>query len=289
MPAMSLVACVHNERDFLERLLQKAKGGYDDLVVVHDGPDEAGMRDVVEAADGRFFERPRAFQQEPHLPFAYQQAAHDWLLHFDADEFPSEEMKAWLQKFRQAPEPAENVSAFSCILPLWNGQRAISKKWPVGHTFLFHRRRVRRFGMPEQPVMPEGIIEPLDLIIHHQPKRKSYGLHNVLVRKQAYHWRAGIARSLLGKPTDLPCWRWESDSWPLEWEQIRQHPLQTALRRLVMNTLRGLRSQWRTEKRFFIEASINGPVNHAMLCLKFWQVRRQHLRKIAPAKRSKNN
>jgi len=57
----------------------------------------------------------------------------------------------------------------------------------------------------------------------------------------------------------------------------------------VMNTLRGLRSQWRTEKRFFIEASINGPVNHALLCLKFWQVRRQHLRKIAPAKRSKNN
>ena len=143
--------------------------------------------------------------------------------------------------------------------------------------------------MAEQAVVPEGVLQPVDLIIHHQPRRKTYGLHNVLVRKQAYRWRAAIAQSLLGKPTDLPCWRWESDSWPSGWEQIRQHPLQTALRRLVMVTFRVLRDQWRTEKRFCFEAALNGPLNHALLCLKFWQVRRRHLREVALAKKTAND
>ena len=50
MPALSLVVCLHNEREFLQRLLQKAEGCYDDLVVVHDGPDETHTRVLVEAA-----------------------------------------------------------------------------------------------------------------------------------------------------------------------------------------------------------------------------------------------
>ena len=289
MPPLSLVVCAHNERDLLERLVRKAEGCYDELVVVHDGSDETGLRSMVEAAGGRFFERPFERQQEPHWPFAWGQAANDWILKLDADEFPSEEMKAWLRRFRLTPEPTAGISGFTCIWPLWNGRRAISKKCWDERIFLFNRRRVRVFGMAEQGMIPDDKYEPLDLILHHQPKRKSYGLHNVLLRKQAYRWRALIAQSLLGKPTDLACWRWESETWPVGWEQIRQRPLQTAWRRLVIFTLRTLRSQWRTDRRFYFEAAINGSVNHALLCLKFWQVRRQHLRNVAPAKNPKTN
>jgi hypothetical protein len=284
MPALTLVVCVHNQRDLLERLLQKAEGCYDDLVVVHDGPDETGIGVAVKAAGGRFFERPRAFQQEPHLPFAFGQTRHDWILHFDADEFPSEEMKKWLQEFRRAPEPPAEISGFTCIWPLWDGQRTVSKKWPAGRNFLFDRRKVRLFGMAEQAVVPDGQFRPVDLVLHHQPKRKSYGLCNILVRKQAYHWRRVIVQSLLGKPTDLPCWRWESENWPVEWERIRQHPLQTALRRLVMETLRDLRSQWRTERKLNLEAAVNAPIHHALICFEF---RRLHS-KMAGRKRGKN-
>ena len=273
MPALSLVVCLHNEREFLQRLLQKSEGCYDDLVVVHDGPDEAGVRPVVEAAGGRFFERPLERQQERHWPFAWGQAKHDWILRLDADEFPSDELKAWLRQFRQAPAPAENVSAYACIWPLWNGSRAITTKWPDGHTYLFHRQRVRYFGMPEQGAIPDGRCESQDFILHHQPKRNSHGLRNILVRKQSYRWRASIARALLAKPTDLPCWRWESEAWPPEWEQIRRHPLRTALSRLTRGTFRGLRAQWRREKRFFPEAAISGPVFHFLMCLKFWRLR----------------
>jgi hypothetical protein len=274
MPAISLVVCVHLQRDLLERLLRESQGCYDDLVVVHDGSDVGGARAMVEAAGGRFFEGPRAFQQEPHLPFAFGQAKHDWILHFDADEFPSDEMKLWLREFRLATDPVADVSGYTCIWPLWNRRRTTSNKWPRGRIFLFDRRKVRLFGMAEQAVVPDGQFRPVDLVLHHQPKRKSYGLHNILVRKQAYHWRRLIAQSLLGKPTDLACWRWESETWPPEWEQIRSRPWRTAIACLIMGTLRCLRDQWRTERKLTLEAAVNAPIHHALICLEYRRLRR---------------
>ena len=275
MPALSLVVCVYKQRDLLERLLQKAAGCYDDLVVVHDGPDTDSVRSLVEQNGGRFFEHPRVGSLEGQSPFAWAQASHDWILRLDADEFPSEEMTVWLKQFRKATEPAGNISGFTCIWPLWDGAQAITKCWPKGRIFLFHRQRVRFFGMVEQVPVADGQYQPLNMVLHHQPKRRSLGLRNVLFRKQAYQWRRVIAKSLLGKPTDLPCWRWESPSWPADWAQIRQRPLRTALSRLVMGTFRALRDQWRNERKIFPLAAVNGPIHHVLICLEYWRQQRK--------------
>ena len=275
MPSLSLVACVHKERELLERLLQKAEGCYDDLVVVHDGPDSIGVRRVVEAHGGRFFENEKRGSLEAQSPFAWPLAKYDWIFRPDADEFPSEEMRKWLLDFRHAPEPAPEISGYTCIWPLWNGRKVVSRNIWDGRLFVFNRQRVRFFGMIEQGLVPDGRYEPTKLVLFHQPNRKSYGFHNVLFRKQAYRWREKIAQSLLGKPTDLPCWRWSDQNWPSEWEQVRKHPLQTAMRRLVMESFRGLRAQWRAERRFFPEAALNGPIHHALFCLKYWQMSRR--------------
>jgi hypothetical protein len=275
MPELSLVVCLHGERDLLQRLLDHTAGLYDDLLVVHDGPDTRGTRSLVEAKGGRFFERPQQFQQERHWPFAWQQAAHDWILRLDVDEFPSEELKEWLRNFHTQPQPPLSVSGYTCIWPLWNGRRTLTRKMYSGRIFLFDRRRIRFFGLPEHVPVPDAKFEPLDLILHHQPLRKSYGLRNVLLRKQAYRWREGIAHSLLGEPSDLPCWRWET-SWPPLWQEIRTEPIRTAFRRLIAETLRGLRAQWKAERKLFPGAALNGPLNQALICLKFWQLRRQN-------------
>ena len=276
MPALTLIVCVHRQRDLLERLLRESRGCYDELVVLHDIPDTQDVRSMVEAAGGRFFERPPSFLQEPHWPFAWEQAKHNWLLRLDADEFPGDEMKTWLKDFRQAPEPPREISGFTCIWPLWDGQRAVTKNWPTGRIFLFHKQRVRFFGMCEQTPLPDGRYEPLDLILHHQPpNRKIHGLWNMLIREQSHRGREFIARCLLGKPTDLVCWRWDSESWPEHWENIRQRPLRTAFRALTVEPLRMLRQQWKLERRFFVVAAIGGGLYHALTCLAHWRKKRR--------------
>jgi hypothetical protein len=276
MPAITLVVCVHLQRDLLERLLRESQGCYDELIVLHDIPDAQDVRSVVEAAGGRFFERPPIFLQEPHWPFAWGQAKHDWILRLDADEFPSVEMKAWLQEFREAPEPPADISGYTCIWPLWDGRQAVTRHWPAGRIFLFHKQRVRFFGMCEQVPIPDGKYEPLDYILHHQPpNRKIYGLWNMLVREQSRRGREYIAHCLLGKPTDLVCWRWETETWPPHWEQMRRHPWRTALKYSTIEPLRTLRSQWKAERRCFFADTINGSIYRILTCLACWRVKRR--------------
>ena len=289
MPALTLAVCIHNERDLLERLLQKAEGCYDELVVVHDGPDLTGVKAVAARFHGRFFEPPRRGSLEGQSPFGWAQASHDWIFRPDADEFPGEEMKQWLRRFREAPEPGAEVSGYTCVWPLWNGKRAVSTNWPAGRIFLFHRQRVRFFGLVEQTPIPDFRYEPQPLVLHHQPRRRSYGLGNALLRKQAYAWRNLIARGLLGKPTDLPCWRWESESWPENWERVRRHPLRTALWHLAIENLRAIRNQWRADKRIYPAAAFNGAAHHALSCLAFWRLRRQRWRRAHVERRPAND
>ncbi|MGO8763802.1 MAG: hypothetical protein ACLQSR_01550 [Limisphaerales bacterium] len=277
MPAISLVVCVHLQRDLLERLIRESEGCYDELIVLHDIPDTQNVREVVEQADGHFFERPPVFLQEPHWPFAWGQASHDWILRLDADEFPSAQMKEWLREFRRAPDPEAEISGYTCIWPLWDGQREITKKWPAGHQFLFNKRRVRFFGMCEMAPIADGRLEPQNFILHHQPVgRKINSLSNILFRPQSRNGARFIAKCLLGKPTDLVCWRWQSDQWPLGWEQIRQRPLWTMVKRLAIFPLRTLRDQWRKEGKCILSAALNTPIHHALICIKYWQLRRRN-------------
>src|SRR5215510_4248961 len=109
MPKTSLIVCIYGDRQPLQRLLERSEGCYDELLVVHDGPDFEDVRSLVEKYGGRFRERPRAFSQEPHFPFAFGQASNDWILRLDSDEFPSTELREWLVRFRHAPEPPTDV------------------------------------------------------------------------------------------------------------------------------------------------------------------------------------
>ena len=280
MPPVSLVVCVYQERELLQRLLQESAGCYDDLVVAHDGPDTMGVRKVIEDCGGHFFEGPRAYQQEPHWPNLWRQAAHDWILRLDVDEYPSQEMREWLQAFRQAPEPGTNVSGFTCIWPLWNGRMAVTQRWPGGRIFLFNKQRVRFFGMAETVPIPDSHYHPLKLVLQHEPRRSSYGIHNILFRKQAYHWRMVIAQSLLGPPTELPCWRWSAGDWPPIWEDIRRKPLRTAFRRLVLDPVRQARAMWQAEQRIIPTALLGTGAHQFMMAVTFFFFRWRHSRRL---------
>ncbi len=305
MPKISLVVCLYKERDLLERLLHHCDGLYDDLVVVHDGPEEhssipqpdageyaadwlspeqvslsvpgvpspllardfsvhplgdtlpsgyrqsgstctpGSVHELTQNHGGRFFEGPRCFQQEAHWPFAWSQARHDWMLRLDADEFPSNELADFLRKFRNSDGDTTSSDGYTCIWPPWNGKRASSINVPEWRPFLINRSRISFFGMPEQGPIPDSHWDSTGLILHHQPRRISYGVGNLIFRRQAYTWRHLIAQSLLHTPIDLPRWRWDSPAWPRYWEEIRRSPIRTALKRatlsLPLDILRSIR------------------------------------------------
>ncbi|HEV2045251.1 MAG TPA: hypothetical protein VGQ95_01500 [Chthoniobacterales bacterium] len=319
MPAISLVVCLYKERDVVERLLHETSGVYDDLVVVHDGPERgsgSGIKDqtaeieetppainfselsansalpdgytapsgspkpgsihqLVMQYNGRFFEGPRCFQQEPHWPFSWWQAKNDWILRLDADEFPSRELIEWLHRFRDSPEPKNDISGYTCIWPLWDGRRAVTRRWPDGRIFLFHRQRVRFFGMVEQVPIPDTCYQPIELILNHQPKRKSYGVLNILFREQAYNWRRVIAKSLIGKPTDLACWRWTLNEWPEFWCNLRRHPLRHSLVSLLRFPVHQFRGMLAVGQVPLISECLNPALHHFMLGLRVFVEKRK--------------
>lgn len=274
MPKLSLAVCIHDERAMLARLLEHADGCYDDLVVVHDGPDKCDVRSLVEKYGGRFFEQPRRYAQEPHWPFAWGQTKHDWILRWDADEFPSEPLIVWLRRFREQSEPPIDVSGYTCAWPLWDGRQALTKKWPR-RVCLINRQRVRYFGMAEQGPIADNRFTPLDLVLNHQPKQKNYGIRYVLHRPKVRRWHKEIARSLLNKPTDLPCWRWDSANWPRKWEQIRQRPFRTALARLVLSPIGNAREMIAHGQFPWPSFVIHFPLQHWMMCMSYLRVSKQ--------------
>jgi hypothetical protein len=137
-----------------------------------------------------------------------------------------------------------------------------------------HKERVRFFGMVEQVPVPDGRFDALPLILEHRPRRKSFGLRNILFRRQAYHWRRVIAESLLKKPTELPHWRWSSEQWPDDWEHIRSAPLRTGFTRLVTWPLIATKEALRHREFPYPSLVLQSGLHHFLICLEYIRARR---------------
>jgi len=283
MPKITLIVCVYGDRDPLARLLTESSGCYDELLVVHDGPDFQDVEKLVRSQGGRFFVRSRALSQEPHFPFAFGTAMHDWILRLDSDEFPSPELRDWLMKFRSLPEPPDEISGFQCVWPVWNGSRAVTHGWPSKRTFLFNRYRIRWIGVFEQGAIADGKFVKAPVVLRHQPQGKSHGFGNIFGKERTGQGRTNTATALLGSPQDHPRWRYDSDEWPPAWKQIKEHPILTGLWRLLV---------WppRQALAMVLAGDIPRPsifchagVFHATLCYTYWRQRRlQRRRKPGP-------
>lgn len=302
MPKISLVVCLRGGKALLQRLLENCVDCYDELIVVHDGPEEesfltehlpCGSRQklfspeklslsapglppkelaldyaslksgshppksyrckteqpnpesihaLVKKYEGLFFEGPRCFQQEPHWPFAWWVAKFDWILRLDSDEYPSAKMRNWLQLFRGSGNPNKRISGYSCIWPLWDGKRAIFKSTAEWRPFLFNKKLVEFLGVAEQMPIPRGGWHSTGLVLCHRPSRKSFGLRNLILRRQAYFWRKCISASLMEAPSRIPRWNYSQDRWPPFWDQIIRNPLATGLTRFLASLARDFRA-----------------------------------------------
>src|SRR5581483_6422279 len=227
MPAITLIVCTYGDRVPLERLLDQSRDCYDELLVVHDGPDFEDVRSLVQNYNGRFIERPRAYSQEPHIPFAIGEASNDWILRFDSDEYPSNELRDWLIEFRKGPEIDPKIAGYRWICPGWDGRKHSTMNWPYKFLRLFDRNKVTMIGLCENGPEPErNYIAPrIPLRFWHKPATPSYGLRNIFGKTRTQQARKNIARALLGSPRQQPRWRYESDEWPADWQQLKDHPI----------------------------------------------------------------
>src|SRR5689334_16966635 len=180
MPKVSLIICTHGDRRPLSRLLEHTRGCYDELLVIHDGPDFEDVRSVVIEHGGKFIERPRAFSQEPHCPFAFGEASHDWILRFDTDEYPSDELRKWIVEFRSQTTVDPKIAGYQWICPAWNGRKRVSMNWPFKFLRLFNRNKVRMVGLCEHgpEADPDCISPTMPLRFWHEPPSASQGLRN---------------------------------------------------------------------------------------------------------------
>jgi len=191
------------------------------------------IQELVQQYKGSFYEGPRCFQQEPHWPFAWLVARHNWVLRLDSDEYPSDEMRVWLRAFRRNLAIDNTTSGFTCRWPFWNGRREINYDHLEWRPFLINKRRTAFIGLAEQAPIPLSDWKSTGLTLHHRPNRKSFGLAYIFLRKQSYFWRNCIAFSLLKRPIDLPRWNYRQATWPIQWSQIIASPWSTGFRRFI--------------------------------------------------------
>ncbi|MEW6667949.1 MAG: hypothetical protein AB1512_22285 [Thermodesulfobacteriota bacterium] len=277
MPAVSMVVCLYRERDFLSRLLARAEGCYDDLVVVHDGPDLDDVRSLAEARGGRFFERPRQFSGDGHYIFAWRQTRHNWIFRPDADEYPNPSLTAWLRGFRSSPEPDAAVSGFEFIIPLWTGSSQATTRWPYRPT-LIHRERVRYIGLCEQWLIPDRRWVRVPEFLCHQPARKSFGADYLRGMTKRKRWLYATALGLMRPPAALDGWRWKESGWPRKWEVLRRHPLRTALVRLFSSFWGNARDMIRCGEPFKPLLLMHYPLHHWITCVAFRAVQKEWAR-----------
>jgi hypothetical protein len=241
-------------------------------------PLEGSIHDLVSIHRGRFYEGPLCFQQEPHWPFAWSRAAHDWILRLDADEFPSGELRSFLQSFRKQSVERAETAGFACVWPFWDGKKATTRNWPNDRLFLFNRRKVKFFGMAEQTPIPQGKVERRKEVLRHEPHGKRYGLRKVIMRKQAGRWRRVIAESLLESPLSLPRWQWREAEWPEGWQRLRGQPIREAFCRLLLMPIHQAREMRRTGNRVDLSACYGSAVQHFLLGLLYWTLARSRSR-----------
>ncbi|MDZ4789386.1 MAG: hypothetical protein SH807_10640 [Blastochloris sp.] len=236
-------------------------------------PRIGSIHELVVKYGGRFYEGPRCYQQEPHWPFAWWAAKHEWILRLDADEFPSKELKKWLEEFRDT-NAEKKESGYLGIWPLWDGYKELWVKNAPNRLFLFNKKNASFFGMAENSPSCTCITQGLDFLIHHRPRRKSYGLGNLLIRKQSYRWLSVISNSLLKSPSDLPRWNYKEEIWPEFWERVRRAPLLTGLTSGLLTPVRHAVHVGRRGAEFLPIAYIGMGLHHMLMCLFFFLRRR---------------
>lgn len=217
---LKISAClvVYNEEQNIARCLESLKGAVDEIILVHDGDCGDKTLAIAETYGAKIFIRPRVGGAEEHRPFSYEQAAGDWILQIDADEFLSTELSAGLRGLAADPDAA----AYEFWWPLWDGKKSYSARWPYKRCF-FRKDKAHFLGILQFVVAIDGPVKRVAWPLWHQPAYNNYSWS--IFKAKQLPWAKLQAVYYARDFSALTKFNYSGTDWPRHINWRRQHPL----------------------------------------------------------------
>ncbi len=164
---VSAFIIAYQEEELIERALKSLKGVVDEILVFHDGPCSDNTLNIAKKYTDKTYILPRKGRAALHLISAIKKAKNDWVLKLDADEFLSTDLK----KNLPALVSKKGVSAYTFIWPWWDGEKYITKDWPIKKV-LFRKSQASFIQYPgwDEP-KTKGKTVNTSYRLEHQPKQ----------------------------------------------------------------------------------------------------------------------
>ncbi len=214
MNKISACLVVYNEEELIARCLESIKGVVDEIIVVHDGKCQDHTLEIARQYGAKIFIQNHVGGAEEHRPFSFVQAANNWILQIDADEFLSDELRAKLSSL----VTDSSVSAYELLWPLWNGQREIKTPWPYKRC-IFRKDKISFLGILQYVVEVEGAVKKVNLKLHHRPAYNNFSFSSFL--KKQLPWARLQASYYLQDFSQIKKFNYSGTDWPqvIKWRQ----------------------------------------------------------------------
>lgn len=155
---VSAVLITHNEEVNLPRVLEKLRW-CEDVVVVDSGSTDATCKIALQFGARVLHREFEDFSDQKN--FADQHAFHNWILSLDADEVPSDDLRASLQQIK--------TNGASCAAYCFSRRAFYLGKW-IHHSGWYPDRKIRFYdrrkahwtGLVHESVEVDGMVGKLD-------------------------------------------------------------------------------------------------------------------------------
>lgn len=206
MNKISACLIVYNEAKLVGRCLESLEGIVDEIIVVHDGECADGTLEICRKFTDKIFVRPHAGAMEMHRPFCFREAAGEWILQIDADEYLSAELKTALRRFA-----GTDAAAYEFLWPLWDGEKYITRSWPYKICF-FRKDKISFLAIPHFEILVQGRVARSQLRLEHRPGYDNYSWR--VFKDKWLRWARLQAAAYLLPFFKIEKYNYNSETWP---------------------------------------------------------------------------
>jgi glycosyltransferase involved in cell wall biosynthesis len=220
---ISAIIPVYNEDKIIGEALESLKDVVDEIIVIHDGKCDDSTIEIAKKFTKKVFIQPHKGRSAFPVAFGLKKAKYNWILKIDADESLSKDLENNLRSLVKE----NNIDAFSFIHPLWDGKKAITKKWPR-KTSLVRKSTISYLGFPgfDASINTTGKVKKTSYIINKPLKNQDVGWKG-FKEKVLKRYAPSQAKYILKEFKEFPTFKYNSKDFPLRLRIRRTFPLIT--------------------------------------------------------------